>query len=196
MAFVFNPATGKFEQRKANQSGTGQQQQQWDQGWPTNTFSAVSAAGALQHVQQPDISSAHSRSAVLQQRSSSSTVHLQQREEFAHQQNCTAVQCASGKVLSSLLSRHSNSWRSSHLSTCSSSVVWSLQATSTCCSRSYSSSGSSSSSGNSSSGGNSSSSSSSSLLQRVLPPAFVPYAALMRLDKPIGSWLLAWPGLW
>lgn len=28
MAFVFNPATGKFEQRKQNQSGTGQQQQQ------------------------------------------------------------------------------------------------------------------------------------------------------------------------
>lgn len=28
MAFVFNSATGKFEQRKANQSGTGQQQQQ------------------------------------------------------------------------------------------------------------------------------------------------------------------------
>lgn len=31
---------------------------------------------------------------------------------------------------------------------------------------------------------------------RVLPAACVPYAQLMRLDKPIGSWLLAWPGLW
>jgi 4-hydroxybenzoate polyprenyltransferase len=36
----------------------------------------------------------------------------------------------------------------------------------------------------------------SSWLMRVLPSAAVPYAQLMRLDRPIGSWLLAWPGLW
>lgn len=29
-----------------------------------------------------------------------------------------------------------------------------------------------------------------------LPAAFVPYALLMRLDRPIGSWLLFLPGLW
>jgi hypothetical protein len=33
-------------------------------------------------------------------------------------------------------------------------------------------------------------------LARTLPAAWLPYAQLMRLDKPIGSWLLAWPGLW
>ncbi|KAF8060498.1 histidine--tRNA ligase [Scenedesmus sp. PABB004] len=33
-------------------------------------------------------------------------------------------------------------------------------------------------------------------VQRWLPAAAQPYAQLMRLDKPIGSWLLAWPGLW
>lgn len=37
---------------------------------------------------------------------------------------------------------------------------------------------------------------SSSWLMHALPAACVPYAQLMRLDKPIGSWLLAWPGLW
>ncbi|WP_376099199.1 4-hydroxybenzoate octaprenyltransferase [Roseomonas sp. CCTCC AB2023176] len=31
---------------------------------------------------------------------------------------------------------------------------------------------------------------------RWLPPALVPYALLMRLDRPIGSWLLFLPGLW
>ncbi len=31
---------------------------------------------------------------------------------------------------------------------------------------------------------------------RWLPAAFVPYALLMRLDRPIGSWLLFLPGLW
>jgi 4-hydroxybenzoate polyprenyltransferase len=35
----------------------------------------------------------------------------------------------------------------------------------------------------------------SSLLDR-LPPALVPYAQLSRLDKPIGTWLLAWPCFW
>lgn len=30
----------------------------------------------------------------------------------------------------------------------------------------------------------------------ALPPAARPYAALMRLDKPIGTWLLLWPCLW
>lgn len=29
-----------------------------------------------------------------------------------------------------------------------------------------------------------------------LPPSLSPYARLMRLDKPIGSWLLAWPSFW
>jgi 4-hydroxybenzoate polyprenyltransferase len=29
-----------------------------------------------------------------------------------------------------------------------------------------------------------------------LPPALLPYALLMRLDRPIGSWLLFLPGLW
>ena len=31
---------------------------------------------------------------------------------------------------------------------------------------------------------------------RLLPPALLPYALLMRLDRPIGSWLLFLPGLW
>lgn len=35
----------------------------------------------------------------------------------------------------------------------------------------------------------------SSLIHR-LPPALVPYAQLSRLDKPIGTWLLAWPCFW
>ena len=29
-----------------------------------------------------------------------------------------------------------------------------------------------------------------------LPPALRPYASLMRLDRPIGAWLLYWPGAW
>lgn len=33
-------------------------------------------------------------------------------------------------------------------------------------------------------------------LQNLLPPSVWPYAQLMRIDKPIGTWLLAWPGLW
>lgn len=35
-----------------------------------------------------------------------------------------------------------------------------------------------------------------SWLDDALPAAAVPYAQLMRLDKPIGTWLLLWPGLW
>lgn len=30
----------------------------------------------------------------------------------------------------------------------------------------------------------------------LLPPAAQPYAKLMRLDAPIGTWLLLWPGYW
>ncbi len=30
----------------------------------------------------------------------------------------------------------------------------------------------------------------------ALPAAWVPYAQLMRLDRPIGTWLLLWPCLW
>jgi len=30
----------------------------------------------------------------------------------------------------------------------------------------------------------------------ILPPALRPYASLMRLDRPIGAWLLFWPGPW
>ena len=30
----------------------------------------------------------------------------------------------------------------------------------------------------------------------ALPPRLRPYASLMRLDRPIGSWLLYWPGAW
>jgi hypothetical protein len=33
-------------------------------------------------------------------------------------------------------------------------------------------------------------------VETLLPLALQPYAQLARLDKPIGSWLLAWPGLW
>lgn len=33
-------------------------------------------------------------------------------------------------------------------------------------------------------------------VDRLLPPAAQPYAQLMRLEKPIGTWLLLWPGLW
>jgi hypothetical protein len=35
-----------------------------------------------------------------------------------------------------------------------------------------------------------------SWVERQLPVSMQPYVQLMRLDKPIGSWLLAWPGLW
>jgi 4-hydroxybenzoate polyprenyltransferase len=30
----------------------------------------------------------------------------------------------------------------------------------------------------------------------ALPPAARPYASLIRLDRPIGAWLLFWPGAW
>src|SRR3712207_6532737 len=30
----------------------------------------------------------------------------------------------------------------------------------------------------------------------ALPRALRPYASLMRLDRPIGAWLLFWPGAW
>ena len=30
----------------------------------------------------------------------------------------------------------------------------------------------------------------------ALPPPLRPYASLMRLDRPIGSWLLFWPCAW
>ena len=30
----------------------------------------------------------------------------------------------------------------------------------------------------------------------VLPPRLRPFASLMRLDRPIGSWLLYWPCAW
>ena len=30
----------------------------------------------------------------------------------------------------------------------------------------------------------------------ALPPSLRPYASLMRLDRPIGAWLLFWPGAW
>lgn len=33
-------------------------------------------------------------------------------------------------------------------------------------------------------------------IERILPPALHPYAYLMRLDRPIGIWLLLLPGLW
>ncbi len=35
-----------------------------------------------------------------------------------------------------------------------------------------------------------------SWIDRRLPPALIPYARLMRLDRPIGTWLLLFPGLW
>ena len=35
-----------------------------------------------------------------------------------------------------------------------------------------------------------------SWVDRLLPGALVPYAQLMRLDRPIGTWLLLFPGLW
>src|SRR6185312_1637286 len=31
---------------------------------------------------------------------------------------------------------------------------------------------------------------------RALPPPLRPYASLMRLDRPIGTWLLYWPCAW
>lgn len=34
------------------------------------------------------------------------------------------------------------------------------------------------------------------LLMRTLPPHLAPYAQLMRLDKPIGTWLLFLPCSW
>ncbi len=34
------------------------------------------------------------------------------------------------------------------------------------------------------------------LLLAILPPRLRPFAVLARLDKPIGTWLLLWPGLW
>ena len=53
------------------------------------------------------------------------------------------------------------------------------------------------STGSSSSGSSDSSSGSApSWVDKHLPQGMQPYAHLMRLDKPIGSWLLAWPGLW
>eukprot|EP00897_Mesotaenium_endlicherianum_P006492 jgi/Mesen1/5871/ME000299S04986 len=33
-------------------------------------------------------------------------------------------------------------------------------------------------------------------IERVVPRGLQPYAHLARLDKPIGTWLLLWPGLW
>src|SRR6476661_9208076 len=30
----------------------------------------------------------------------------------------------------------------------------------------------------------------------ALPAAWRPYASLIRLDRPIGAWLLFWPGAW
>ncbi|MFO0995677.1 MAG: 4-hydroxybenzoate octaprenyltransferase [Alphaproteobacteria bacterium] len=35
-----------------------------------------------------------------------------------------------------------------------------------------------------------------SWVDRRLPKALIPYAHLMRLDRPIGTWLLLFPGLW
>ncbi|KAM0854868.1 hypothetical protein ACQ4PT_050152 [Festuca glaucescens] len=35
-----------------------------------------------------------------------------------------------------------------------------------------------------------------SWVERLLPEAARPYAILARLDKPIGTWLLAWPCMW
>ncbi len=32
--------------------------------------------------------------------------------------------------------------------------------------------------------------------ERLAPRALKPYVALIRLDKPIGTWLLLWPGFW
>jgi len=34
------------------------------------------------------------------------------------------------------------------------------------------------------------------LLQRLLPASADPYIRLLRLDRPIGTWLLAWPAFW
>lgn len=33
-------------------------------------------------------------------------------------------------------------------------------------------------------------------VERLLPRPLKPYAALARMDRPIGTWLLLWPGLW
>ena len=33
-------------------------------------------------------------------------------------------------------------------------------------------------------------------IERLLPRRLKPFAALARLDRPIGTWLLLWPGLW
>ena len=35
-----------------------------------------------------------------------------------------------------------------------------------------------------------------SLILSILPRRLRPFAVLVRLDKPIGTWLLLWPGLW
>ena len=35
-----------------------------------------------------------------------------------------------------------------------------------------------------------------SMIDLYLPEKARPYAYLARLDKPIGSWLLAWPAFW
>lgn len=35
-----------------------------------------------------------------------------------------------------------------------------------------------------------------SWIERSLPPGLLPYARLMRLDRPIGTWLLLWPCWW
>lgn len=43
---------------------------------------------------------------------------------------------------------------------------------------------------------NVSSASSSSWIDMYLPKKARPYAHLARLDKPIGTWLLAWPCMW
>ena len=34
------------------------------------------------------------------------------------------------------------------------------------------------------------------LFLSILPRRLRPFAVLVRLDKPIGTWLLLWPGLW
>ena len=38
--------------------------------------------------------------------------------------------------------------------------------------------------------------SSANLIISILPRRLRPFALLVRLDKPIGTWLLLWPGLW
>lgn len=62
--------------------------------------------------------------------------------------------------------------------------------------RHFSSTGPGDSSSSTASTGTGASSPGSSWMDRVLPARVLPYAQLMRLDKPVGSWLLAWPSLW